>query len=569
MGVTYGEEISKLFIWRFLQYITTLTISDNNSIDESNSDTEDQTHMNRVLIAKPYCRSAGKGIFLITKKEEIPETGNWVIQEYIGRYFQILFRPFIVNNLKFDLRVYTIVLGYDPLRVYIYNNGLVRFATEEYEEVNSENKGNTFKHLTNFSINKEHPNFVPSIDIGNENRSSHKRTIKDFFKEMAERNIEFSETWTQIKEIITKTIIAAQPTLKHRGACQKSDPYNQGSFEILGFDILIDENKTPYLLEVNHNPSLFTDSQVDKDIKYPMIREVMKLLNATVDEKKRLISLENRMRLEEIHPGDEEFLILKEQCDMERTQFLNDNLECFEKILPIIEDFEAIERYDKFRRVAEHHLKIALRREEDARSRGSKKESNLGKFGFLSNNSTSGRLQNLFGYKPVIKKDREQSPKKKRLLSIATPASPYVNFPKDDDQIWALPEIDSLQRLRKIKSVNNNLRKAQPNLRKSQQENQRDESPPQPETPRNTAEEPVALSLESNKEKLFQLPAVISKPKKKLIGVGQSQAYKKKDIIKPQLFYSPYVKNNHFVKLPNKVKNLKKMGLKILGINDN
>jgi len=34
-------------------------------------------------------------------------------------------------------------------------------------------------------------------------------------------------------------------------------------FEILGFDILVDENQNPYLLEVNHAPSFNTDTAFD------------------------------------------------------------------------------------------------------------------------------------------------------------------------------------------------------------------------------------------------------------------------------------------------------------------
>jgi len=37
--------------------------------------------------------------------------------------------PHIFNGLKYDLRVYVLVTCYDPFKVYIYNEGLVRFAT--------------------------------------------------------------------------------------------------------------------------------------------------------------------------------------------------------------------------------------------------------------------------------------------------------------------------------------------------------------------------------------------------------------------------------------------------------
>ena len=48
----------------------------------------------------------------------------------------------------------------NPLRVYIYKDGLARFATEKYEKPSDKNINNLFMHLTNYAINKFSENFV-------------------------------------------------------------------------------------------------------------------------------------------------------------------------------------------------------------------------------------------------------------------------------------------------------------------------------------------------------------------------------------------------------------------------
>ena len=42
------------------------------------------------------------------------------------------FQAFILDGFKFDLRIYVLVTSCDPLRVYVYKDGLARFATVKY-----------------------------------------------------------------------------------------------------------------------------------------------------------------------------------------------------------------------------------------------------------------------------------------------------------------------------------------------------------------------------------------------------------------------------------------------------
>ena len=69
-------------------------------------------------------------------------------------------KPYLIDKLKFDLRVYVLVTGVNPLRAYIFNDGLARFATEEYISPVGSNLGNLCMHLTNYAINKDNANFT-------------------------------------------------------------------------------------------------------------------------------------------------------------------------------------------------------------------------------------------------------------------------------------------------------------------------------------------------------------------------------------------------------------------------
>ena len=53
-----------------------------------------------------------------------------------------------------------LLAGCDPLRIYIFKEGLARFATETYKKPSKDNLDNICMHLTNYAVNKDNENFI-------------------------------------------------------------------------------------------------------------------------------------------------------------------------------------------------------------------------------------------------------------------------------------------------------------------------------------------------------------------------------------------------------------------------
>ena len=53
-----------------------------------------------------------------------------------------------------------------------------------------------------------------------------------------------------------------------------------GGWQILGYDVLLDEDCKAWLVEVNHSPSFSANSQLDYMIKHQLLLDTLTLVNA-------------------------------------------------------------------------------------------------------------------------------------------------------------------------------------------------------------------------------------------------------------------------------------------------
>lgn len=82
-------------------------------------------------------------------------------------------------------------------------------------------------------------------------------------------------------------MLTVQPDLSHNyRSCQPADTEGRMCFELLGFDVILNDELKPILLEVNHAPSFATDSPLDYEIKKQLFVDMFQMLGLSIERKK-------------------------------------------------------------------------------------------------------------------------------------------------------------------------------------------------------------------------------------------------------------------------------------------
>ncbi|XP_078695404.1 uncharacterized protein LOC144924229 isoform X8 [Branchiostoma floridae x Branchiostoma belcheri] len=291
---------------------------------------------NKTFICKPDSGCQGRGIFLSKNAKDIKPGDHMTCQVYISK-------PFLIDSFKFDLRIYVLVTSCDPLRVYVFRDGLGRFATKTYTEPSNHNLDQVCMHLTNYAINKHSDDFIRDDECGSKRRIT---TINEWLEEHC---YDVQKMWDDIDDVIIKTLISAHPILKHNyRTCFPNHIKGSACFEILGFDIILDRKLKPWLLEVNHSPSFHTDAPLDKEIKEALLYDTLNMLNLTAFDRRRCIE-EDRRRVKErllkkgrgrVEESPETRAIIQDQIQRYEDSHLNG----FRRIYPC----NNMEKYEKF-----------------------------------------------------------------------------------------------------------------------------------------------------------------------------------------------------------------------------
>ncbi|GAB0087278.1 TTLL4 [Sergentomyia squamirostris] len=214
-------------------------------------------------IIKPPASARGTGIKVVNRWSQIPKRRPIIVQRYVER-------PMLIDGSKFDLRLYVLVTSMNPLKVYMHTDGLARFASVRYSE-NVDTLSDRYMHLTNYSINKLSANYAKNEDA--EACKGHKWTIRSLWSYLEAGGVDTDKLWAALRNLVIRTLLAGETPIYNLTKSNMLSKYN--CYELFGFDVLLDSDLVPWLLEVNISPSLHSSSPLDLHVKAPLVRATL------------------------------------------------------------------------------------------------------------------------------------------------------------------------------------------------------------------------------------------------------------------------------------------------------
>ncbi|ORC91960.1 putative tubulin tyrosine ligase [Trypanosoma theileri] len=230
-----------------------------------------------IFIVKPSASSCGRGIHLYRGMPPMPSgIKQMVCQRYVGN-------PMLIYGRKFDLRLYCVVTSFDPLRIFIFDEGLVRFAAQKYPGMDKD-LDNIHMHLTNYSVNK-----TAELNIASRGKEYHsddpldiKWCLSDFRDFLIKNQMDGKEIWEKImhgcEDAVIKAFLSIENDVVERIRRECRDKTGRGCFELYGLDLMVDDNHNVRLIEVNIMPSLATGTPLDKAVKSRMLAHLLTLI---------------------------------------------------------------------------------------------------------------------------------------------------------------------------------------------------------------------------------------------------------------------------------------------------
>jgi hypothetical protein len=207
-----------------------------------------------LWIVKPIRSSGGQGIRVTDDVGTAVGESDVVVQRYIDR-------PYLIDGCKGHCRIYGLITSVEPLRAYVYSEGIVRLAPEPYDP-RPDAPGGPSMHITNTALHLEDPRLVVSQDAKEDDVGA-VRSFSALLRRMAADGHDPEVVFGEVKALVAWFVRLLQADGLFARQAAMGGP-RAFPHKLFGLDVLIDADGHPWLLEIQRTPAARGQPLVEK-----------------------------------------------------------------------------------------------------------------------------------------------------------------------------------------------------------------------------------------------------------------------------------------------------------------
>jgi len=243
-----------------------------------------------IWILKPANSLRGHGIIVENDLDRIirqarNKTCTYVCQKYIEN-------PLLIGGRKHDIRQWVLVTSLNPLTIYFYSECYIRIAANEYT---LDDFGDRFTHLTHTIIMRHHPNFNP------DDEDWRCQWTQERYQQLLQASAGWDVWSEKVRPAMQKIVIASLQSVLE----VMSRPANSScSFQVFGYDFMVDADYNVWLLEVNDIPMMQASGPVTSRLCDACVRDAIRIvLDGHSQERDAADSADSQLKFELIYEG--------------------------------------------------------------------------------------------------------------------------------------------------------------------------------------------------------------------------------------------------------------------------
>jgi hypothetical protein len=198
---------------------------------------------------------------------------------------ELLQDPYLIDGRKINMRFYLLVICKDgDIDAYVHNNGFMYYTADKFKAGTKETGPNITTGYIDRQVYVDNPLTHEDLRryLDDRNRVLNKEEISILMNSDRISDVLFESAYN----VLSDAVASMRGKICHQGHLKSAI-----SFQLFGADIAINDRLEAQVMEINKGPDLGAKDERDKQVKYSVVTDMLKVMKIIPDSKHDFIKI--------------------------------------------------------------------------------------------------------------------------------------------------------------------------------------------------------------------------------------------------------------------------------------